>query len=183
MLLLVAGCASHLASRKRIDERLPAHARVAVLPFENLSGKEHAAEKVTDYFQVALLSSDRIDAVEYGTTYDELRRLRIRSSVAITHEQIDSLRSSLNLDFLLSGSVLEFDEIDNEFLGVIPQVSFNCRLIDCRTGEVVWVGASNGEGDRGEIVFGIGAVKSADNLARAMVSKTVREVSGLFADR
>lgn len=183
MLLLTVGCASHLASRQRAEERLPANSRLAVLPFENLSGVEHAAEKVTDYFQVALLGTDRVDAVAYGTVYDELRRLRIRSSTLITLAQIDSLHAALGIDFLVSGSVLEYEEIDNEFLGTIPQVSFNCRLIDCRTGEVVWVGASNGEGDRGEVVFGLGAVKSADNLARDMVSKSVRAIAGLFADR
>ena len=101
----------------------------------------------------------------------------------LTGEQIDSLTKSLSLDYILTGSALEYEEFDNSFLGKVPQVSFNCKLIDCDSKKTVWVANSNGRGDKGEIAFGIGTVKSADNLARKMVEETVSELNGLFAKK
>ena len=182
-LALLGGCAADMAARKRVEQPLPARSRLAVLPFENLSGTESAGEKVTSYFHNGLITSDRVAVVEYGQVYDALRRYRIRSATQITTEQIEKLAADLDVAYLLAGSVLEFEERDDRFLGIIPLVSFNCRLIDCRTGATVWVLTSNGRGDKGEIVFGIGAVRSADNLARMMVEEASGKLESLFQER
>lgn len=179
-LLATGGCATQMAAKKRIEEKFPSESRVAVIPFENLSGKEKAAEKITDYFQTIMKGIERFETVEYGETYDLLRQFRVRSSTQITEVQIDTLASRLNLDFILTGSVLEFEEYDNSYLGRIPQVSFNCRLIDCHSKKTVWVATNNGRGDRGEVAFGIGAIKSSEALARQMVEDAVRDLTTLF---
>ena len=179
-LTLITGCAANLASKKRIEGRLPAGAKVAVLPFENLSGTDRASEKVTEFFQIALTGQDKIVTIEYGAIYEGLRRYRIRSATLITSDQIDSLAAFLQVDYLVAGSVLEYEEINNTYLGTVPQVSFNSRLISCAEHRTVWVGSSNGRGDKGEVAFGIGTIRSADNLARAMVDKATGEIGGLF---
>ncbi len=178
---LSLGCSSSLSTRKRIKESLPAASRVAVLPFENLSGREKAAEKLTDYFVSTMAGYNRFEAVEFGQLYEHMRRFRIRSSSTLTDEQIDSLASGMGLDYIVTGATLEYEEFDNNFLGRVPQVSFNCKLIDCHSKKTIWVASSNGRGDKGEIAFGIGTVKSADKLARKMVEETVDELAGLFA--
>ncbi len=180
LLILATGCASNLVSKKRVKTSLPAQSQVALLPFENLSGREKAAEKLTDYFITSMAGKKRFETVEFGQIYESLRRFRIRSSSLLTSEQIDSLAASLSLDYIVTGAALEYKEYDNNFLGRVPQVSFNCRLIDCSTQKTIWVGNSNGRGDKGEIAFGIGVVKSADNLARIMVEEAVDDFSGLF---
>jgi len=180
MLLSVGGCASNLATKKRLDTPLPVSSRVALLPFENLSGREKAAEKLTDYFLTSLARRKQFETVEFGRLYDVLRQQRIRSASLLTDEQIDSLSASLGVDYLLVGSALEYNEYDNNFLGRVPQVSFNCRLIDCSDKKTIWVASSNGRGDKGELIFGIGVVRSADNLARKMVEEAVSDLSQLF---
>jgi len=177
---LAIGCASNLTARKRIDTRLPAGSRVAVLPFENLSGAENAAERITSNFQTALAGSDRVKVIPYGEVYDGLRRFRVRSATLLTKDQIDSLASVLNVQYLLAGSVLEYEERDDRFLGTVPIVSFNCRLIECSDGATVWVGTSSGRGDKGEFLFGIGAIRSTDNLSRKMVDKAAATIAGMF---
>jgi TolB-like protein len=153
---------------------------VAVLPFENLSGSESAAEKLTDYFLTTMTAGQKFETIEFGSLYQILRKHRVRSSALLTEDQIGSLTTDLSLDYILTGSALEYEEYDNSFLGRVPQVSFNCRLIDCRTNKTVWVANSNGRGDKGELLFGIGTVKSADNLARKMVEEAVNDLSGMF---
>ncbi|MEW6050977.1 MAG: hypothetical protein AB1644_07955 [Candidatus Zixiibacteriota bacterium] len=179
--LLTFGCSSSLTARRIVQPAKPVHPRIAILPFENLSGKEKAGVKVTDYFHSLMTANPRYETVPYGQSFDVLRKLRVRSAALITNEQIDSVASLLNLDYLLTGSVLEYDEFENTYLGRTPQVSFNTRLIECSTGKTIWVGVANGSGDKGEVVFGLGAVRSADNLARSMVSDAVVKFSAAFA--
>lgn len=181
--LLLTGCAANLASKKRIDTKLPAGSRIAVLPFENLSGTDRAAEKVTEYFVMALTTADRLETLEYGSVYEAMRRYRIRSASLLNDMQIDSLAAFLRVDYLVSGSVLEFKEEDDVYLGTVPQVSFNTRVIDCRSHRTVWVGSANGRGDRGEVAFGIGTVRSAETLANGMVQDAAGEITDLFESR
>jgi TolB-like protein len=177
-LALMAGCASNMVARKRTDQPIPAQPRIAVLPFENLSGRENAGDVVTDYFQSAMAADARFVTVELGETYDVLRRHRIRSSWLLTGEQISTLGKELNIDYILTGSILEYDEYENSYLGRVPQVSFNTRLVDCKSGETIWTAVSNGRGDRGEVAFGIGTITSAEVLAREMVTSAMNNIAG-----
>ncbi len=169
-----------MVSRKMVNSSFPLSSRIAILPFENLSGKEKAGEKITEYFQAIMAGENSFILSEYGSTYDILRQFRIRSSTLLTDAQIDTLASRLAIDFIFTGSVLEFEEYDNTYLGRIPQISFNCRLIDCKTKKSVWVGVFNNSGDKGEVLFGIGAIRSVDELARRMVASATDEISMLF---
>ena len=178
--VVLMGCAANMTAKKRTEVRLPANSRIAVLPFENLSGTEYAAEKITDYFQTMMSAQMRFETVDFGKVYDGLRDYRIRTASQLTDSQIDSLTSRLQVNYLLLGSVLEYEEHDNNYLGRLPQVSFNCRLLDCKTHKILWVATSNGRGDKGEFVFGIGAIRSADNLSRKMVQDAVNDITGIF---
>jgi TolB-like protein len=177
---VMAGCASKMVSQKRVEQKLPAGSRVGVLPFENLTDSENAAEIVTSYFNQDLLAESRWRTVDYGEVYEGMRKLRIRSISTITREQLKSLGEEVGIDYVLAGSVTEYEEHDNHYLGRLPLVSFVTRLVNCSSGETVWVATQNGRGDEGEILFGIGAVRSAENLSRRMVQNAVNEISGLF---
>jgi TolB-like protein len=179
-LVLTASCASYVSSQNLSRVPLPERARIAVLPFENLSGRDRAAEKITDYFQITLAGHDAFGVVEYATVYATMRRYRIRSSTLLQSDQIDSLAQSLNVQYLVTGAVLEYEESDDSFLTHIPRISFNCRVIDCATHNSIWVATANGSGDEGEIVFGIGAIRSLDHLARNMADEASRKIAELF---
>jgi len=183
MLPMLLACASQFASQGRVDQKLPAGSKIGILPFENLSGTEFAGEIITEYFHSQATTIDRWLTVEYGEVYDGMRNLRIRSASAVTNDQLRKLAGSVGLEYVLTGSVLEYEEHDNSYLGRLPQVSFTCRLRQCSTGKTVWVGTSNGRGDRGEIVFGVGAVRSAEELSRKMVQEAVDALAGLFLER
>lgn len=149
------------------------------MPFENLSGRENASEKITEYLVLSLRRVNTLDMVELGQTYEVMRRHRVRSSTFLTSDQIDSLATSLKIDYIVTGSVLEYAETDNTYLGKIPQVSVNMRLIKCSTGKTIWTGVSNARGDRSELLFGIGAVRSREELARLVIEKAVNDLAGL----
>lgn len=183
IICLMAGtmaCGPKVSTSLSVGEIIPKGSRIAVLPFENLSGRENASEKITEYFVLALRAVPDLDITEFGQTYEQMRRNRVRSATYITAAQIDSLSAGLGAGYLVTGSVLEFGEIDNQYLGKVPQVSINARLIDCRTRKTVWSGVANARGDEGEIVFGMGAVRSREELARQVIDKAVDKIAALI---
>lgn len=177
---LTGSCASNLVAKKWPNAKLSEHPKVAIFPFDNLSSQEQVGAKVTEYFQALMTAENRFDLVPSGTVYDCLRRHRIRSSSLLTGAQLDTVAAELNIQYYVSGTVLEYREVDNTYLGKLPQVSFNSRMVDCATKNTVWSGVSNGSGDKGEVVFGLGAVRSADDLARRMAGTAVDAIEGLF---
>ncbi len=180
---LASGCAPQIVSKAQPGLVFPAQPRLAIMPFDNYSGKEQASGKVTEYFQTLLTNTQHFKLVEFGDTYEAMRKHRIRSASLMTSDQIDSLAKELDVDYIVTGSVIEYNEVSNNYLGKIPQISFNTRLIDCRTRRTVWTSVINDSGDRKEFLFGIGAVKSADELARQMVQESVDKMMAVFTAR
>jgi polysaccharide biosynthesis protein PelC len=179
-LTLLVSCSPGLTTSRRSEQPLPAGSTLAVMPFENLSGRENASEKITEYFNLSLGGHETIKTIEFGQLYEQMRRFRIRSATLLTGDQIDSLSSALGLNYIITGTVLEYVETTNNYLGSVPQVSLNVRLIDCASGKTVWTGVANARGDQSETVFGIGAVRSLDALAHSVVSQAVDQIASLF---
>lgn len=175
-------CSPSMVAKRTTETSLPQNARIAVLPFDNFSGKERIGQKLTEYFQTLMVGEPKFQTIEQGAVNGSLRRHRIRSSGMITREQIDTLVQELQVQYILTGSVLEFRELENSFLGNIPQISFNARLIDCATHQPVWVAVSNKSGDKTELLFGIGAVRSPDELMRKMVQEAISKISGMVKE-
>ena len=178
----IAGCSPKLTNAHLTDQQLPAGAKIAVLPFENLSGKEGASEKITEYFVMALQTKGNLDICEYGQIYERLRQFRVRSATLLTNTQIDSLSAALGINYIVAGSVLDFRETVNQYLGKVPQVSLNVRLIDCASHKTVWVGVANARGDQSEWVFGIGAIRSLEELAHAVVDQAANNIVSIFRE-
>ena len=179
LLIIGSGCGPRFSASKDVQEFVRPGARVAVMPFENLSGRENASEKITEYLVLSLRRVNSLEMVELGQTYEEMRRNRVRSSTFLTGDQIQSLATNLKVDYIITGSVLEYAETDNTYLGKIPQVSVNMRLIKCATGKTIWAGVSNARGDQSELLFGIGAVRSREELARLVIDKAVNDLAEL----
>jgi TolB-like protein len=178
--LVAAGCNSHYLTRSAQSANFVSHPRIGVVPFDNFAGKDMVAAKVTDYFQTMMAGRPQYTVIENGTAYNALRRNRIRSALLLDSAQIEVLAQELKVDYILTGSVLDYTELDNTYLGKIPQVSFNARLIDCKTKQTVWTGVSNDTGDRKELLFGVGVTRSADELARQMVQRLVENLDTHF---
>ena len=182
VLMIGSGCGPHFAASKDGIDMVRRGARVAVMPFENLSGRENASEKMTEFLVLSLRRVNTLEMVELGQTYEQMRRHRVRSSTFLTSTQIDSLASSLKVDYIITGTVLEYTETDNTYLGKIPQVSMNLRLINCATGKTIWAGSSNARGDQTELLFGIRAVRSREELARQVIDKAVNQLATLVSE-
>ncbi len=182
VLFVAPGCGPSFTAGKYSGETIHRGAKVAIMPFENLSARENASEKMTELLALSLRSTNAFEMTELGQTYEQMRKHRVRSSTFLTGDQIDSLAGGLKVDYIITGTVLEYTETDNTYLGKIPQVSMNLRLISCKTRETVWTGASNARGDQSELLFGIRAVRSREELARKVVDKAVAKLVKLVGE-
>lgn len=177
---LLCGCSPGLTTARLTDQPLNRGARIAVLPFENLSGQEGASAKLAEYFTLSLQGQETVDLLQDGQVYEHLRRFRIRSATLMTNAQIDSLSAAMTIGYVVIGTVLEYKETDNPYLGKVPQVSMNVRLIECASHKTIWTGVVNARGDQSEWVFGLGAVRSLEELARSAAHRAATDLSAMF---
>ena len=154
--------------------------RVAVLPFENQTGRADAGDVVAGLFATALAGRPGLVLIEPGEVRDALLRGRVIQEHGLSLAQGDVLRELMEVDLVVTGRVLEYAD----FLGSpIPQVAFAVWVLDLRKRVVVWSAYSANRGDDGVVFFDAGRVRSARALASGMVLAAATRLSEGFAAR
>jgi len=146
--------------------------RIAVFPFENLSGVPDAGGRVTATLVSELYNSNLVNVVEQGEVQQFIIRSRIRVAGQLDLDTIREASRQLNADAIMFGSVNEYDEVTTD-LGPLPAVAITVRLVDAHTGEIVWAMTHSLQGDFKEGLFGIGRVNSPVALSEYVVADTV----------
>jgi hypothetical protein len=153
--------------------------RVAVLPFLDESTTRHAGEVVTLQFVRRLVHVDGVEVIEPGRIRHALLRGRVIREGGISLPQTDLLEVMLEFDFVLTGTVREYQEALG--LGGNPTVAFSVRGIDPDLRQAVWASYSYNRGNDGVFFFDVGAVLSAHELAsemsRAVLERVLREAA------
>ncbi|PJA27259.1 MAG: hypothetical protein CO189_07625 [candidate division Zixibacteria bacterium CG_4_9_14_3_um_filter_46_8] len=151
---------------------------LAILPFNNYSGKEDAGKQVSNAFLVELLKKPYFRIIEPGEVDRVLREERIRSSDQIDGGTASLLREKLGADLLLIGAVNEYDyfkvgERD------IPLIGFSARILDTSTGMIVWAAYHSRKGDDRELIFNWGLVTSLTQLTRQGVHDVAKRLKSM----
>ena len=147
--------------------------RVAILPFDNLSGEPDAAKRVTNIFLTQLFSKNKsFEVIELGEVEKVLIDERVRNTGEIEISTAKKLGEKLQADYLILGSVVEykFARIGNNDL---PVIGITSRAIDTQTGLLIWSSHEYGRGNQREKVFGIGRIVSLSELSEIIVKKLV----------
>ena len=147
--LAAAGCA----------QRQPAHyaaetlglgyiKRVVVLPLENHTDETFAHERFQDAVTTEILRRGLFEVVEKG----EARRFLREELVRKDQETLDQataqrLGQELNVQAYLAGAVEDFSERQNGNY-TYPVVAATLRLIDVKTGQIVWQSSGSETGYR-----------------------------------
>lgn len=146
--------------------------RIAVFPFENLSGEPDAGGRVTSIMASELYNSGLVNLVEPGEVQQFILRSRIRVAGQLDLDTIREASRQLTADGIIFGSVNEYTVITSD-LGPLPAVSMTVRLVDANTGEIVWAATHSLQGDFKETVFGIGRVNSLGSLSEIVVKDLI----------
>ncbi len=147
--------------------------KIAVLPFDNLTGEEDAGEKVTEIFTMELMHTGRFNVAEPGRVKKAMKERRIRTTRDMDLEAAKWLGESLDLNLILVGSVLDFEvqEFQNKRVPVVTVIS---RLVHTNTGVTLWAAYRSRKGDDRETIFGWGRITSLSELGSTVASEMLR---------
>ena len=151
---------------------------IAVLPFRNESTRKFAGEILSLHFMRELSKTGHFNVVEIGEVRQVLLRSRTIMEGGLSLPQADILHAALDVDLVLTGIVMDYQENIAGFGS--PKVEFSARVFDMKTRQIVWSSFSYNEGDDGVFFFGLGKVNTAHGIASGMVRSTVGKMEAKF---
>jgi TolB-like protein len=175
LLLAVLATGGAPAVRRSLGGAVPpGHPRVALMPFENLAGREEQSEIFTKIFFAQMVSSGAFDMVDPAQVDAAMDSLHVRATGSMTIAEVRAMADTLHAPFLLLGSVLESGSIQDG-TGEIPSVGASLRLVEAASGRVWWASVHFRSGDDRETVFGWGRVRSTERLISELAWDMLRD--------
>lgn len=136
VLVLLAACASRPTRYIHPNADLGAIKKVAVLPFENVSGSAGASDKVHKIMLVELLSLEAFDVVEPGTVAKALKGETASSPDQLSPDDLKRLGKALGADGLFMGQVVDYADARGN--NSAPEVTLQFRLVETASGATAW---------------------------------------------
>jgi len=162
--------------RDKTLERNP-EMKIAILPFENLSERKGAGKIITDLFLINLYKTGRFEILNPGEVQSALADLGIWHYGGISFEELAKLNRRIKCDGIILGSVEGYNEgIKKGGETFWPEVMLSARMIDSKTGRILWSCFHAKKGEDSQIVLDFGVIRSIVPLA----VKTIREMLYTF---
>jgi len=129
---------------------------VAVLPFQNLTADDDAAERVRDTFMGMLLATEAIYVLPPGEVERGIERAGIRKPTMPPGDKIKALGEILKVDAVITGVLREYGQVRSGQTQA-NLISLSLQMMEVETGSIVWSGASTKGGiDITDRLFGGG---------------------------
>ncbi len=148
---------------------------VAVLPFNNISGKRDAAEIVSNIFITALFRSGKFKVEEPGNIMQFMIQERVTTVGELDLEKLQVLANRFKVDSVIVGTVEEFDE-GKTMETPVPVVALSARMINPKSGTIVWSAQNKRKGDDYIVVFDFGRVRSITTLTKRAVDEMIKTI-------
>jgi hypothetical protein len=135
-LVLLAGCATDdVYFEPNMD--FGSLRTVAVLPFQNLTNEDYAAERVRDAFTGMLLATGAVYVLPPGEVARGISMVGRFPREGPSIEQIKKLAGILNVDAVITGVVTEYGPVRSGATSA-NVVSASLQMIERESGLVVW---------------------------------------------
>lgn len=141
--LLISSCAPTGGSNtyKNTLMNFAAIQSVAVLPFQNLTTDDDAAERVRDTFMGMLLATEAMYVLPPGEVERGIARASLRDPAKPTVEKIKTIGQVLQVDAVITGVLREYGQVRSGQTQA-NLISLSVRMMEIETGNVVWSGDS-----------------------------------------
>jgi TolB-like protein len=116
---------------------LGAISKVAILPFENLTGERTASDKVQKVFYLELLTLQVFEVTEPGQVTKTLRGSGVAATDALGPADFQRIGKELGVDGVFLGSVVDYSDAQTGSTST-PEVTIDVRLIETQTGSTIW---------------------------------------------
>ncbi len=143
--------------------------KIALVPFDNHSGKRDAANIVASIFVSEIFKSGRYAVEEPGNIRQFFIQERMDSLGELELNNLKMIGKRLKVDGVIVGTVEEYEDGRRG----TPYVALNARLVESSSGRVVWYAQHKRSGDEYRYIFEFGDVRSAPELARKVVNEMI----------
>ncbi len=114
---------------------------VAVVPFQNLTGQEEAAERVRDTFMGMLLATEAVYVVPPGEVGRGISRIGRIPPEGFSSEQIKRLGNILDVEAVITGVVREYGTVRSGTTSA-NVIALSLQMIEVENGLVIWSASS-----------------------------------------
>lgn len=172
LILVTSGCAPRPAIFIHQSVDFSTIKRVAVLPLNNLTREQFAADRIREMIITELLATGYLDVVEPGQTDKVIPRPRGQSPVALTPQEIKKFGKILNVQAFITGAVEAFGEVRFGQISA-PEVCLTLHMVDVESGTIIW-SVTNARGGVSFYtrLFGLGGDTMSES-ARKTVRKAI----------
>lgn len=169
----LAGCSGGPRLYVNPEADMTYYSRIAIVPFDNLSGERYASERVARAFMTELVITNRFEVVEPGEYAMALDRIGGAPNIEGKYdsEKLKTAATSVKATGLIRGSVAEY-RIQRVGSSDAPVVTFDVEMYDVATGKLVWQASITKRGKSRFPVFGGTGTRTFGQL----VQKACREV-------
>ncbi len=175
ILEFISACSSattpHAYVRKNHDQ--PGVKKVAIFSFHNNTMIAEASKIVTGAFVASLVKTKKFKVEFPGNIKSFLVNERIIVRTGVDLDTIKRMGRRLGVDAVIMGRIEEFVGMEEKKRGVIPMVSISSRLVDVRTGKILWMAQHRRTGDDYIKVLDFGKVRSVGELTKKMVLEMI----------
>ena len=175
MLFLSSGCLGGAGGPElRQAAPLPeGMCRIAVLPFVNDSDYLLADMIVAKVFSSQLRQSGDFLSAQDGDTYKLYRQLYLLPGQSPNLEQMQIIADRLDVDLLITGTVLEMREDRGDHGSVNPVLILDLQIRDGRSGEVLWTTYHRRSGSDYKKTMHFGTIHTVTGLSRQMAEEII----------
>jgi len=157
--------------RKNHDQ--PGVKKVAIFSFHNNTTIAEASKIVRGAFVASLVKTKKFKVEFPGNIKSFLVSERIIVRTGVDLDTIKRMGKRLGVDAVIMGRIEEFVGMEEKKRGVIPVVSISSRMVDVRTGKILWMAQHRRTGDDYIKVLDFGKVRSVGELAKKVVLEMI----------
>ena len=147
----------------------------AVMPLENMTREQLAAERVRDVFTNLLLSRTNIYVMPPGEVARGVLITGITNPANPSPEEIIKLGAVIKVDVVITGAVREYGEVKSG-AAAANVISVNLQMIEAATGKIIWTASTTKGGisiwDR---LFG-GGGKPMNDVTEAAANDLIKKL-------
>jgi hypothetical protein len=114
---------------------------VAVLPFQNLTDADTAAERVRDAFMGLLLATEAVYVLPPGEVARAINRVGLQVPSTPSIEEIQKLANILQVEAFITGTLREYGTVRSG-ASQANVVSLSLQMLETEAGTIIWSAAS-----------------------------------------
>ena len=174
ILLLGVSCAGHRGGQTTFHDPnmdFGLIQSVAVLPFENLTGAQHADETSRDVFMTMLQAKIDLYVIPPGEILRAISRIQPENPQMPTEQEVVKLAENLEADVIITGTVLEYGQVRSGSASS-NVCSLSIKMLEGQTGRVVWSASAT----RGGVSAGDRLVGSGGQPMNLVVTKAAEDI-------